>query len=567
MPARPDDLAEEIKGLRRCIGDLLGLAALPASWTGADPVHVARTVLDTLREILVLDLLFVRLIHPSTGLEIDECWLAAGRGIELSTLAVAGLVGRWLADERRSAGVLRERIGTRTLSVITLPIGARGDSGVVVAAAEKQDFPSQAERLMLTVARNQTAIALQEAKLREEQRRLAETLDRKVALRTAELAAANEGLRRSEAFLAEAQRLSLTGSFSWRMGSDQIEWSDEVYRIFGFERASPITFERLEARIHPDDLTLFRSVVDRARSDGSGFEFEPRLLMPDGAVKYLHVVAHAARSRDSDLEYIGAVQDVTERHRSIEDLDRARTELARVARITSLGTLAASIAHEVSQPIAGVVTNASTSLKMLSADPPNLDGARETMRRAVRDGHRASEVVTRLRELFTKKEVVEDLVDLSAAAREVIALTREELRRSRVTTREELRDDLPRVPGDRIQLQQVILNLLLNAADAMKGIEGRARDLLVRTERDECGVRLSVQDSGIGFAHEDADRLFEAFYSTKSQGMGIGLSVSRSIIEKHRGRLWATQNKGPGATFTFAIPLETIGPGKPPSVA
>ena len=364
-----------------------------------------------------------------------------------------------------------------------------------------------------------------------------------------------EELRRSEAFLAEAQRLSLTGSFSWRMGTDEITWSDQVYRIFDLDPAVPVRFEWLEARIHPDDLALFRDVVDRARSDGGGFEYELRLLMPDHSVKYLHVVAHAARHRDGDLEYIGAVQDVTERRRAQEALERTRAELTRVARVTSLGTLTASIAHEVNQPLSGIVTNAGTCLRMLATDPPNLDGARETARRTIRDGHRASEVINRLRGLFAKREVATEPVDLNEAAREVIALSTSELQRRRAILRLELADDLPPASGDRVQLQQVILNLLLNAADAMSAVDDRPRHLVVRTDRDgDHGVSLSVQDSGLGFAPEDAERLFEAFYTTKSQGMGIGLSVSRSIIERHQGRLWATRNEGPGATFAFTIP-------------
>jgi len=364
-----------------------------------------------------------------------------------------------------------------------------------------------------------------------------------------------EELRRSEAFLAEAQRLSLTGSFSWWMGTDVITWSDQVYRIFDLDPAVPVTFERIEARIHPDDLALFRDVALRARREGSGFEFEHRLLMPDRSVRYLHVVAHAARDRDGDLEYIGAVQDVTERRRSEEALDRARSDLTRVARVTSLGVLAASIAHEVNQPLSGIVTNASTCLRMLAAEPPNLDGARETLQRTIRDGHRASQVVTRLRGLFARKETVWGPVDLNEATREVIALTMEALRRSRVAMREELADDLPRVYGDRVQLQQVILNLLLNAVDAMSAIDDRPKLVVIGTAREADGqVCLVVSDTGMGFDPQAADRLFEAFYTTKSSGMGIGLSVSRSIIERHGGRIRATPNAGPGATFAFSVP-------------
>ena len=217
---------------------------------------------------------------------------------------------------------------------------------------------------------------------------------------------AEQELRRSEAFLAEGQHLSRIGSFSWRVATDEITWSEQLYRIFEIEIGVPVTLELIGTRVHPEDISLIEKMkmVDQAREGGSDFECEFRLLMPDRSVKYLHVVAHATRDQDGQLEYIGAVQDVTERRFSEEALDKARSELAHVARVTSLGVLTASIAHEVNQPLSGIVTNASTCLRMLAADPPNVDGARETARRTIRDGNRASEVITRLRALFGKKE-------------------------------------------------------------------------------------------------------------------------------------------------------------------
>jgi len=368
-----------------------------------------------------------------------------------------------------------------------------------------------------------------------------------------------EELRRNEVFLAEAQRLSATGSFSWRVATGEIMWSDQLYRIFEFDQGAPVTLELICSRVHPEDLASLYDLIGQARSTGGDFEYEHRLQMPDQSVKYLHMVAHGTRDRDGRLEYIGAVQDVTERRLSEEALGKARSELAQVARVTSLGVLTASIAHEVNQPLSGIVTNASTCLRMLAADPPNVDGARETARRTIRDGNRASEVITRLRALFGKKEASTESVDLNEAAREVIALSLSELQRSRVILRPELAPDLPPVAGDRIQLQQVILNLLRNASDAMSSVDDRPRELVIRTQRDEGDrVRLAVQDAGVGFDPQIVDRLFGAFYTTKSDGMGIGLSVSRSIIENHHGRLWAAPNDGPGATFSFSIPC---GPG------
>ncbi|MEN3329881.1 MAG: hypothetical protein V7638_4688 [Acidobacteriota bacterium] len=363
-----------------------------------------------------------------------------------------------------------------------------------------------------------------------------------------------EELRRSEAFLAQAQRLSRTGSFSWRVDTNEITWSEQLYCIYELDPGTTITLDVLRTRVHPEDLTLYEKMVEQARNGKDDFEWQYRLLMPDRSIKYLHAVAHLIRDGNGELEYIAAVQDVTARRSSDEALDRARSELAHVARVMSLGALTASIAHEVNQPLSGIITNASTCLKMLSADFPNVDGARETAKRTIRDGRRAADVIARLRALFSKTDAATELVDLNEATREVIALSRSELERNRVITRTELTDKLPLVSGDRVQLQQVILNLLRNGSDAMSEVDDRPRELLFRTEVDDDCVRLSVRDAGTGFQSQTVEQLFRAFYTTKADGMGIGLSVSRSIIESHGGRLWATPNDGPGVTFSFSIP-------------
>ena len=272
-------------------------------------------------------------------------------------------------------------------------------------------------------------------------------------------------------------------------------------------------------------------------------------------MKHIRGMARVMTQVEGHPLFIGALQDVTESKVAEEALDRARSELAHVARVTTLSALTASIAHEINQPLSGIITNASTCLRMLNGDPPNLEGARETVRRTLRDGNRVSDVITRLRALFSKREFTLEPLDLNDATQEVIALSLSDLQRNRVVLRSELAKDIPPVIGDRIQLQQVTLNLLRNASDAMVSIEDRPRELLIRTRREREGrVCLSVQDAGIGINPQDLERLFEAFYTTKSAGMGIGLSVSRSIIERHHGRLWAEPNDGPGVTFSFSIP-------------
>jgi signal transduction histidine kinase len=216
--------------------------------------------------------------------------------------------------------------------------------------------------------------------------------------------------------------------------------------------------------------------------------------------------------------------------------------------------LTASIVHEINQPLASLITNASICLRRLNADPPNLDGARETAMRTIRDGNRASDVITRLRALYSKKEFTPEPLDLNDATREVVALYLSNLQRNRVILKSELADALPLVTGDRVQLQQVILNLVRNASDAMISVDDRPRELLIRTDQEGADrVRLSVKDAGLGLTRDDMDKLFQAFYTTKNDGMGIGLHVSHSIIEAHHGRLWATANDGPGATFSFLI--------------
>ena len=364
-------------------------------------------------------------------------------------------------------------------------------------------------------------------------------------------------LRRSETLLAEGERLSSTGAFAWRLEMEELAFSEGLRRIFEFDPNAVVTLEQIRDRTHPEDRQHMAEQMTRIRSGGGDLDYEVRLQMPDGRVKHVRTIGQVIRHQDGRPECLASVQDITEYRFAEEALDKARSELAHVARATSLSTLTASIAHEVNQPLAGIVTNANTCVRMLSADPPNVVGALETARRTIRDGNRASDVITRLRALFSKKTPTTEMVDLNEAAREVIALTWSELQRNRVVLQSDLASDLPPVAGDRVQLQQVILNLILNASDAMKMIEDRPRQIVVRTENDENGdVRLTVKDTGVGIDPTSINTLFDAFYTTKIGGMGIGLSVSRSIVEHHQGRIWATRNDGPGATFAFSIPCD-----------
>lgn len=363
-------------------------------------------------------------------------------------------------------------------------------------------------------------------------------------------------LRRAYVHLSEAQRLSQTGSFTWDFDRGELLWSEELCRIFEFDPATTITTDLVGQFVHPADMSAFEATLEGAAA-GRDVDLPFRIMTASGAEKHLHAVGHRFEHAAERPVIIGAVQDVTDRKAADEALHKARAELAHVARLATLSALTASIAHEVNQPLTSLVTNASTCLRMLAADPPNLGLAQTTAQRTIRDANRASDVIHRLRAMFVRKEPAAEAVDLSEAAAEVLALTSSELRSARIAVQTEFASELPSIRGDRIQLQQVILNLVLNARDAMLGVDDRPRSLLITTGPSEPGqVRLSVRDAGSGIAPELLGRLFDAFYTTKSEGMGIGLSISQSIIQHYEGRLWAASNDdGPGATFSFSIPF------------
>jgi PAS domain S-box-containing protein len=312
---------------------------------------------------------------------------------------------------------------------------------------------------------------------------------------------------------------------------------------------------------HPDDVERLNQQRREALSHPVPFELEQRVRDKDGRYRWFLIRYTPLVDRHGRAErWYTAAFDIEDRKRVEAQVEQVRSELAHVSRVTTLGALTASIAHEVNQPLAGIITNAATCLRMLNAEPPNIDGARTTTQRTLRDGNRASEVIRRLRALYSHKEPKYEPVDLNDATREVIALSMNELARANVTLRTDLDEALPVVNGDRVQLQQVLLNLVLNANDAMREVDHRARDLVIATSREDPDhVRLSVRDSGVGIDPQSLEKVFEAFYTTKANGMGVGLSVSRSIIESHHGKLWASANDGPGTTFSFCIPCDSCG--------
>jgi signal transduction histidine kinase len=375
------------------------------------------------------------------------------------------------------------------------------------------------------------------------------------ATQRAERKRAEESLRQSEAYLAEAQRLSHTGSFGWRPATGEILWSEETLRIFQYDRATKPTAELVLQRVHPDDAALVKQTIERASRDGKDFEHEYRLVMPDSSVKHVHVMAHASDESDG-VEFVGAVMDISDRKLADEERERLRqvqADLAHLSRVTTMGELTASLAHEIKQPISAAVTNAKTCLRWLGRDEPEVAEACEAASRLVKDLTRAADIIGRISSLFKKGALQRELVDVNELIREMIVLLRSEATRYSISIRTELAEDLPEVMADRVQLQQVFMNLMLNGIDAMKGTCGGG-ELNIKSEAGDAHLLISVSDTGAGLPPEQADQIFRAFFTTKENGTGMGLPISRSIIESHGGRLWAADASGRGATFQFTLP-------------
>jgi signal transduction histidine kinase/CheY-like chemotaxis protein len=374
----------------------------------------------------------------------------------------------------------------------------------------------------------------------------------------AERKKAEEAFRRSEMYLAEAQRLSLTGSFGWDPASGEIYWSDETYRIFECDPTIEPTVQLVLDRTHPDDRTRLRQTIDCAAIERSEFTAEHRLLMADGSVKYVRAVAHASTGEDPEsFVFVGAVMDITDRKRAEEERERLRqleADLAYMNRVSMMGELAASLAHEIKQPIAAAAIGAAACTNWLRRDPPDVTKASEVASAMVAEVTRAGGIIDRVSSLYRRGTPERELVDLNAIVREMSVLLGDTANRNAVSIRTDLDPELPTTTADRVQLQQVLMNLMLNGVEAMQDTAG---ELTVASKRAEDGqLLISVSDTGIGLSIDEAERIFEAFFTTKPQGTGMGLCISRRIIASHGGDLWASPNTGRGATFQFTLPVE-----------
>ena len=473
-------------------------------------------------------------------------WADSKRGHGPSGTAIRTGKPSWTKDIRRDANFATwrgEALKRGYGSSIALPLMSDGEPfGIFSLYAAEPDAFNENTLEQFTELANNLAYGVMALRTREERKQ------------------AEDKLRRSESYLVEGERLSHTGSWALNISSGELFWSQENYRIFGLDSGTPLNRDLLTQFDHPEDRLFVKQTIDSAICEGRDFEMDSRIVLPNGSVKHVHTVGHPVFNESDLTEFIGVVMDTTERKRSEEALREAQAELARVARATTMGELTASIAHEVNQPLAAVVINAGACLRWLAAETPNLDEARATAREIVRAGNRAGDVIARIRGLLKKGEPVTVQLSVNDVVREIIILTQGEVLRRDASLLTELADGLPAVLADRVQLQQLLLNLMMNALDAMSAVTDRPRVLRIRTSTyDPAAILVALRDSGVGLNPGQMERLFEAFYTTKPEGMGMGLSISRSIVEMHGGRLWATPNDGFGATFQFTLPIEQGG--------
>jgi PAS domain S-box-containing protein len=578
MDVQPRDPAEEIKRLQRCVNDLISVVALPAMWSGGEPSQIVHTLLDALLRMLQLDLVYVRLKETGGQAPIEMVRFAQSQKHIAQPHEIGEVLKHWLgADPQEWPPVMRNPLGDRDISIVPLGLGLQSEIGVIVAGSEREDFPQQTERLILSVASNQASIGLQEAWLRSEQKRVASELDLRVAQRTTELAAANEELRKEIADRKHAEEDLRSIEEKYRViveaANDSVVSMDErgdillanpaTRRIFGYDPVEivgkPMTMlmPEMMRKLHENGFKRYLATGKRhlnwqgvevtgQRKDGQEFPVE---------------VSFGELTSDGHKVFTGFIRDISERKQaedqlraSERNLQMTQAELARVSRLTTMGELAASIAHEVNQPLTAVINNSSACLRLLANNNLGPEVLRRALEGIIADGTRASTILARIRAFIKKEPAEKSELDINEVIQEVLVLAGRELYENQVLPDHQLKTDLPSVLADRVQLQQVLLNLIMNGIEAMAAVTDRPRLLGVQSRIDESGdVLVAVSDSGTGFGLE-LDRVFNPFFTTKANGMGMGLSISRSLVENQGGRLWAAPNSPHGAMFSFTLP-------------
>jgi PAS domain S-box-containing protein len=578
MDVQPRDHTEEIKHLQRCVNDLVSALALPAMWSGGEPFQIVHTLLDALLRMLQLDLVYVELKETGGQAPIEMVRFAQSQKHVASPHEIGDVLKQWLGTAPQELPpLIRKPLGDRDISIVPLGLGLQGEIGVLVAGSEREDFPRQTEELILSVAANQASIGLQEARLRSEQKRVASELDLRVAQRTAELASANEELRKEVADRKHAEEGLRSSEEKHRViveaANDAVVSMDEsgaillanpaTRRIFGYDSAEmvgkPMTMlmPEMMRKLHENG---FKRYLDTGKRHLNWQGVEVTAQRKDGQ-EFPVEVSFGELTSAGHKVFTGFIRDISERKQaedqlraSERNLQMTQAELARVSRLTTMGELAASIAHEVNQPLTAVINNASACLRLLANRSLEPEVLRRALEGVVADGTRASAVLARIRAFIKKEPAEKSELDINEVIQEVLALAGRELYENRVLPDRQLNTDLPTVLADRVQLQQVLLNLIMNGVEAMAAVTDRPRLLGVQSRTDESGdVLIAVSDSGTGVGSE-LDRVFNPFFTTKENGMGMGLSISRSLVEGHGGRLWAAPNSPHGAVFSFTLP-------------
>jgi PAS domain S-box-containing protein len=571
MDAQPGDVAEEIKRLQRCINDLVSLFALSAMWSGGEPSQIVHSLLEALLRMLQLDLVYARLTDAGDQTPIEMVRFAASQ--EQTAHEIGEVFRHWFgADPQQWPSIIRSPIGGRDISIMPLGLGLRGEIGEIVTGSERADFPRQTERLILSVAANLASIGLQGARLLSEQKHVASELDRRVAQRTAELAGANEDLRQQIADRNRAEDAFRTVERQARaivdsaldavvaMDAEGIitDWNKQAEETFGWTRPEALGRRMSETIIPAQYRLLHERGLEQFFKTGQGPVLNRRIeitaLRRDGKEFPVELTITPLKSGNT-WTFSSFIRDITARKRAEEDLRNAEAELAHVNRVMTMGELAASIAHEVNQPLAAIVASGDSCIAWLANETPNIEKARTAAARIVKAATQASDTVRRIRALFGKTSSIATPLEINHVITETVSLIDGDVQRRGVSLNTELAANLPAVLGDRIQLQQVILNLAINGTEAMSVVEDQPRRLMIQSALTEAHeVLVSVADSGPGIDPQQTAQLFAPFFTTKPEGIGMGLSISRTIIEAHGGRLWAVANQPRGAVFHFALP-------------